>query len=93
MPPIKVNADILADRLLAEIDAGGAQRIVVDSIAELERAILRGLDSGRLEDYLAALLLKGTDKALAATPDCNADPLSVLAENVLLLLQLPFQGR
>jgi circadian clock protein KaiC len=105
VPPIKVNADILADRLLAEIDASGAQRIVVDSIAELERAILRGLDPGRLEDYLAALLramrarrvtallLKETDKALAATLDFSADPLSILAENVLLLQQLPFQGQ
>jgi circadian clock protein KaiC len=105
VPPIKVNADILGHRLLAELDQTGAQRLVVDSIAELERAILRSPDPNRLEDYLAALLravrarsvtallLKETDKALAATLDFSADPLSLLAENVLLLQQLPFRGQ
>src|SRR5690348_5927482 len=105
VPPIKVNADILGHRLLAELDQTGAQRLVVDSIAELERAILRSPDPNRLEDYLAALLravrarsvtgllIKETDKALAATLDFSADPLSLLAENVLLLQQLPFRGQ
>jgi circadian clock protein KaiC len=105
VPPVKVNADVLADRLLAELDRSGARRLVVDSIAELERAILRSADPARLEDYLAAflracrsrhvtaLLLKETDKALAATLDFSADPLSVLAENVLLLQQIPHRGQ
>ena len=97
MPPIKVNPDILADRLLDEIDRTGARRLVIDSIAELERGLLRSGDTQRLEDYLAALLLalrarsvtallvKETDKVLAATLEFSADPLSLLAENVLLL--------
>lgn len=105
VPPIKVNADILADRLLNDIERTGAQRLVIDSIAELERAILRSADPQRLEDYLAALLralrthqvtallLKESDKALAATLDFSSDALSVLAENVLLLQQMPFQGQ
>lgn len=105
VPPFKIDADILGDRLLAELDQTGAQRLVVDSIAELERAIRRSPDPNRLEDYLAALLhamrrrrvtgllVKETDKALAATLDFSADPLSLLAENVLLLQQLPFRGR
>ena len=105
VPPIKVNADILADRLLTEIDQTGAQRVVIDSIAELERAILRSADPQRLEDYLAALLralrlrqvtalmLKESDKALAVMLDFSADALSVLAENVLLLQQMPFHGQ
>lgn len=104
VPPIKINADILADRVLAELDRTGASRLVVDSIAELERAILRGLDPNRLEDFLAAflralhqrrvtaLLLKETDKALGPTLDFSADALSVLAENVLLLQQVPYRG-
>ncbi|HEX8033479.1 MAG TPA: ATPase domain-containing protein, partial [Ktedonobacterales bacterium] len=104
VPPIKINADILADRVLAELDRTGASRLVVDSIAELERAILRGLDPRRLEDFLAAflralhhrrvtaLLLKESDKALGPTLDFSADALSVLAENVLLLQQVPFGG-
>lgn len=104
VPPIKINADILADRVLAALDRTGAARLVVDSIAELERAILRGLDPGRLEDFLAAflralrqrrvtaLLLKETDKALGPTLDFSADALSVLAENVLLVQQVAFNG-
>lgn len=103
-PPIKVNPDVLADRLLAELDRVGAQRLIIDSIAELERGLLRSGDSQRLEDYLAALLvalrargvtalmLKETDKALAASLDFSADVLSILAENVLLLQQVPYAG-
>ena len=103
-PPIKLNADILANRLLAEIDAVGARRLVVDSIAEIEQAIVRGLDPERLNDYLAALLsalrkrnvtpllVRETDKALAPTLDVSADALSILAENMLLLQQVPDGG-
>jgi circadian clock protein KaiC len=102
--PIKINADILADRVLAELDRTCASRLVVDSIAELERAILRGLDPNRLEDFLAAflralqqrrvtaLLLKESDKTLGPTLDFSVDALSVLAENVLLLQQVPYRG-
>jgi circadian clock protein KaiC len=80
-------------------------RAECQSIAELERAILRSPDPQRLADYLAALLqalrvrrvpallIKETDKALAATLDISADVLSVMAENVLLLQQLPYQGQ
>lgn len=103
-PPIKVNPDILADRLLDELDRTQARRLVIDSIAELERGLLRSGDPRRLEDYLAALLLalrerrvtalmlKETDKAVAASLDFSADALSILAENVLLLQQVPFRG-
>jgi circadian clock protein KaiC len=104
VPPIKLNADIVADRLLAEIDRTGATRLVVDSIAELERTIARGLDPARLEDYLAAflrairawkvtpLLVKETDRTLAPTLDFSSDRLSVLAENLILLQQVPYRS-
>lgn len=103
-PPIKLNADILADRLLHEIDRLGAQRLVVDSIAEIERAITRGLDPDRLDDYLAALLatlrsrgvtalfIKETDRALTTTVDLPSDALAILAENVIVTQQLPYSG-
>jgi len=42
---------------------------------------------------VTGLLVKETDKALTATLDFSADSLSVLAENVLLLQQLPFRGQ
>lgn len=104
IPPIKVQADIIADRLLAELDRTGASRLVVDSVAEIERAVLRGPDPGRLEDYLAALLqalqsrnvtafmAKETRRIGAAMLDFSADPLSVLAENVLLMQQVAYGG-
>lgn len=103
-PPIKLNADILADRLLTELDATGAHRLIIDSIAEVEQAILRSIDPGRLEDYLAALLsavrsrgvtalfTRETDKALTSQLDFSADALSILSENVILLQQLPIEG-
>jgi circadian clock protein KaiC len=104
VPPIKINADVLADRLLTTLDRTGARRLVIDSVAELERAVLRGFDPQRLEEYLAALLqalrqrnvtallIKETDKVVAASWELSADALSVLAENVLLLRHIPFQG-
>lgn len=103
-PPIKLNADILADRLLGELDRSGAKRLIIDSVAEVEQAILRGLDPDRLEDYLAALLtalrsrgvtmlfIKETDKALSYSLDLSSDALSILAENVLMLQQIPYGG-
>ena len=105
IPPIKLNPDILGDRLLSALDRTGAQRLIIDSIAELERVLVRSGDTGRLVDYLAALLLalrtrrvtalmlKEMDKAVASTLDFSADVLSVLAENVLLLQQVPYQGQ
>lgn len=105
IPPVKLNADILAERLLNEIDRTGATRVIIDSVAELERAVLRGPDPQRLEDYLAALLqlmrhrkvtallLKESDKVVAASLELSADALSVLAENVILLQHIPYMGR
>jgi circadian clock protein KaiC len=104
VPPIRVNPDMLADQLLQVLDQTGARRLVIDSVAELERALLRSPDPQRLDDYLAALLIalrerrvtaltiKETDKAGAATLDFSADPLSALAENVILLQQVPYEG-
>lgn len=104
IPPIKVQADVIADRLLAELGRTHVSRLVIDSIAEIERAILRGSDPGRLEDFLAALLqalvsrhvttfmVKETQRIGAAALDFSVDPLSVLAENVLLMQQVPYKG-
>ena len=103
-PPIKLNADILADRVLTAIDAVGAHRLVIDSIAEIEQAILRSLDPERLADYMAALLsamrtrdvtalfIKETDKALTTSLDLSADALSILAECMILLQHVPHGG-
>ncbi len=105
VPPIKVQPDVIADRLLNTLDETGAKRLVVDSVAELERALLRSEDRLRLEEYLAALVralyarqvtslfIKETPKVLGPILDFSTDPLSILAENVLLLQQVPYQGQ
>lgn len=105
VPPIKVNPDVIADRLLNILDTTGATRLVIDSVAELERALVRSGDAGRLEEYLAALVraiqargvtglfIKETPKVLGPILDFSTDPLSVLAENLLLVQQLPYQGQ
>ena len=103
-PPIKLQADVIADRLIKTIQETKPSRVVIDSIAEIEHAIERGSDPDRLKDYLAALLLlfqeynvtalltKETTRVGAATLDFSVDPVSVLAENVLVLQQLAFRG-
>jgi len=104
VPPIKVHPDILADRLLAQLDQVGAELLVIDSIAEVEQAILRSQDPGRMEDYFGALLvalrarqittllIKETDKAIGTNFEFAADRLSMLAENVILLQQIAYAG-
>lgn len=103
IPPIQLNPDVVADRLLGELDRIGAKRLVVDSVYELERAIRVSEHPRRLDDYLAALVealharrvtalfTRETEKALAASLDFSVEPLSVLAENVILLQQVVFR--
>jgi circadian clock protein KaiC len=105
MPPIKVNPDVIADRLFETLDKMRATRLVIDSVAELERALARSGDPSRLEEYMAALVralqvrkvtglfIKETPKVLGPILDFSTDPLSILAENLLLLQQLPYQGQ
>jgi circadian clock protein KaiC len=105
LPPVELDPDIVADQLLTAIDRTGARRLVVDSIAELERALARGGDPGRVEEYLAALavvlrrrgvtslLIRETPLALAQTLDIAVDPLGMVADNILLLQQIVTNGR
>jgi circadian clock protein KaiC len=105
VPPIQVEPDVVADRLLTLLDRSGARRLVVDSIDELTRALARGSYPERLDEYLAALvqacrargvtmlLIKETTKGNAETLDFSAGPLSVVAENVLLLRQVTHRAR
>ncbi|MEO7000369.1 MAG: ATPase domain-containing protein, partial [Ktedonobacterales bacterium] len=104
-PPIKLQPDIIAEQLLTHLDAVGPCRLVVDGIVELERAIARSADPGRLEDYLAALVqalrhrqvtplfVVETGTLVTATLDFSADPLSILAENIMSLRQVIANGK
>lgn len=104
-PPVELNPDIIAARLLEVIDRTHAKRLVLDGVAELEHAITRYDSSGRVGDYLAALVetlherqvtslfVAEHPKVVASQLDFAADPISVLAENVLLLQQVSYRSR
>lgn len=102
--PVELDADIVADQLLAMLDQTGATRLVVDSFAELERAVRQTSGVDRVSNYMAALLatlrargvtllgLWEAPKVLASELDFSVDPASVLAENVLLMQQVKYRG-
>lgn len=105
IPAIKINPDIVADRLLNTLDQTQAKRLVIDSIVELEAAIQTSAAPERLREYFAAiltalhqrgvtaLLTKETPKAVASTLDFTAEPLAVLAESVILAQHVTYRGR
>ena len=103
--PIEVDPDQVATDLLAALEQTGVRRVVIDSIAELERAVEESSGAARVANYLAALLaalrtrgvtllaIKETSKVVTEQLDFSADTLAVLAENVLLVQQLAYRGR
>jgi circadian clock protein KaiC len=98
--PVELNADIVAHQVMAQIEAMGARRLVVDSAAELERAVAEADDPHRVDNYLAALVeamrqrdvtalfTKEIPQTSAPELDFAHNALSVMAENVLLLRQI-----
>lgn len=102
--PVDLHPDIVTARLLETLDRAGTRRLVLDSIAELEHAVARRDERERLSDFLAALLvalrergitaliIKEHDATVASELSLSAAPISVLAENVLLLQQLVEHG-
>ncbi|HEU5397842.1 MAG TPA: ATPase domain-containing protein, partial [Gammaproteobacteria bacterium] len=103
--PLELDPDQIADRLLRVLDQTGAKRLVLDSVAELEAAVLERSTGKRLRNYLVALLValrsRGvtlvavteTHAAIATDLGFAAEPMAVLAENVLLLQQVAEEGR
>jgi circadian clock protein KaiC len=102
--PVELTPDIVADQLLTVLDRVGARRLVVDSISEVERAVLGSGNGGRVDNYLGALIealrdrsvtgifIKETRQSVGSRVDFADEPASVLAENVLLLEQLEQRG-
>ena len=99
-PPIALDPDILAQVLQEAVLTGGVQRLVVDSVAELELAVPRS----RVTPYLAALatflrgqgvtavLTKEFSRGFSLDVDFTELPISVFAENVLLLRHIPIHS-
>lgn len=102
--PVEINPDLVAERIIHAVDRVGARRLVIDSIGELEHAIRRSGDAGRIDDYLAALtvalrrrgvtalVIKETPMLVASQLHVVLDPIAVLSENVLWLQQVTFGG-
>jgi circadian clock protein KaiC len=103
--PVELNPDQVVNELLRALAQLGAQRLIIDSIAELERAVIESSGAERVPNFFAAFLaalrraggtvvvIKETPKAIATEIDFSTEPLGVLAENVLLLQQLVWQGQ
>ena len=103
--PVEMIPDQVLDHLLSTLDQTQARRLIIDSLAELQRAVLDTSRPDRIANVLAALLallrrrkvtLLGvleTDQTITATPEFSADPLAILAENVLLLQQVEVQAQ
>jgi len=98
-PSVELDPDIVANEMLAALDRTGARRLVVDSITELERAA-GSFDPRRVDDYLAALMValrrRGVTtlvvreawRTVAEAPEDLADPVSLMADNVIVLRQV-----
>ncbi|HEV7216298.1 MAG TPA: ATPase domain-containing protein, partial [Chloroflexota bacterium] len=102
--PVELDPDLVADRILAALDHTGAMRVVVDSIAELERAVRAATGPERVADYMTALLaslrargvtmlgIREAPITSALASDLAAEQVSVLAENVLCMQQVKYRG-
>ena len=103
--PIEIDPDVVADRLLHTLDQTGAHRLVLDGVGELQRSVMRTGENGRVSDYLSALVealatrgvttlfIAEHPKVVVAQLDFSADPISALAENVLLLQQVYYRSQ
>jgi circadian clock protein KaiC len=102
LPGYDLEVDYIAALLRADIEQRGVRRLVIDSAAELERGVA---DRERLPDFLAALVryLRGRDVTTYLTLDLPTivgqelsfagTPLSVLAENLVLLRHVEYRGQ
>lgn len=99
-PPVERDADILADLLLTELDRVGARRLVIDGLHELERAVAETSDSGRMPNYVTALLealrvrgittllVRESGYVIAPTITMQAPVSALIAANVIWLQQI-----
>jgi circadian clock protein KaiC len=102
--PVELDPDLVADQILSALDRTGATRVVIDSIAELERAVQEATGPQRVANYMTGLLailrargatmlgIRETPLVSALALDLAAEQVSVLAENVLYMQQVKHRG-
>ncbi|XXY45769.1 ATPase domain-containing protein [Sorangium sp. So ce269] len=99
--PVDLVVDEVLAQVLAEVERAGAVRLCVDGLAELERAITEerrryGVLASLIELVRArgvtALFTCETERGVGPELDFSGSPLQVLAENVILLRHVEFQG-
>lgn len=100
--PVEVEPDQISTVIRHEVATRGIQRLVIDATLELERATVR---EGRSYDYFGALVTYLRDAGVTVCMarlinsfgidnlDFSNTPLSVVAENLLLLRQLEYDGK
>jgi circadian clock protein KaiC len=103
-PPVELDADALADQLLAALDRTGAKRLIVDSVAVIERAVSEGSTPRRVQNYLSALITalqarhvtslftKETGPLAGSDLELETDLSSSIAENVIWLQGVIYRG-
>lgn len=101
-PPVDLDVDEVAVKIREEVENVGAQRLMVDTIDDLEAGIL---NDGRRRGYMAALAtmlrqIEVTAVAVLEVPqvagpelDLGGAPIAVFAENLLLLRNVEYRGR
>ena len=101
LPGYDLEADRIAALLREDVERRGVRRLVIDSAAELERSLAT---EARTSEFLAALVryLRGRQVTSYVTLDVSTivgteleftgTPLSVLAENLLLLRYAEYRG-
>lgn len=104
-PAVELDPDVLADDLLTALDQTGARRLIVDSLADVERAVRDTGDARREANYLSALIkalrarevtalfIKSNAALAAADLALSADLFSLVAPNVLWLQQVTYGER
>jgi circadian clock protein KaiC len=102
LPSYELDPDRVARLLREAVEGRAIQRVVIDSVAELDHAFL---ERGRAPDYFAALahylrvqnatcyLTLDVPKIIGQELDLTDSPLAVLAENLTLLRYVEYRGR
>jgi circadian clock protein KaiC len=100
--PVELNLDAAADRIRDAVERRKVQRVVIDSVAELESAIT---DPNRFDDFLASLIgfFRGNEVTTVMTRELTqlfgseltiaSRGLSYIVDNIILLRYIELQSQ